>query len=621
MCGITGILGMHGQRIDAARAMKMAKSLYHRGPDAYGHWAGDSASFGFTRLSFLDLEGGNQPMFNEDNTIVSVCNGEIYNYRELRSHLQARGHIFNSNTDVEVIGHLFEEYGEEMVHHLEGQFAFAVFDTTTGEAFFARDSFGVCPFYYTEVEGELLFASEVKALLVDDRVDRSVDMTALDQVLTFPGLLSPRSMVAGVHSLPAGHSMWLRNGKLHVEQYWDMEFPERGEHDLSDIEEATDLLQAALEEAVEMRLHADVPIGFYLSGGLDSSIVAMMIKRLGGSERHSFSIGFDDPDYDESVYQQELAKSLHCQVHRKTVRTEDVDELLRRAVLHSECPLKESYNTASLALSGLAKANGVPGVLSGEGADELFAGYVGHRFDKMRAERSGGVIDDGAEEASARLRMWGDESVFYERKYAEHSGMRRSMYSPAMAAGFEEFDCTTSAIVDPTKLAGRHYMDQRSYLDFHLRLTDHLVSDHGDRMVMANSVEGRYPFLQRSVAEIATRLDPELRLNGFTEKFVVRKVAERIGVPASVLNREKFHFVAPSSASLLQSGSELVEHLLAPSTIRHQGFFDPTRVQQLADRYRTDGFRLNLPYEEDLLMPVLTLGCLVEELDLATCGR
>jgi asparagine synthase (glutamine-hydrolysing) len=287
-------------------------------------------------------------------------------------------------------------------------------------------------------------------------------------------------------------------------------------------------------------------------------------------------------------------------------------------VWHSECPVKETYNTASLALSELAREEGVPVVLCGEGADELFAGYLGYRFDAFR--RAGGAARQlEPRERELRRRLWGDEEVFYEKHLAEHEGVKRALYSETLRGLYDEFDFTRSGVVDTDRLKGIHPLHQRSYLDVKLRLGDHLLGDHGDRMLLANSVEGRFPFLDVEIADVVCRMPPDHKLRDYTEKFVVKEVA-RGRVPQTVVEREKYGFNSAGSPQLLRAGVEWAEDLLSDETIRRQGYFDPAEVAELKRRYRQPGFRLNLPYEDDLLLVVLTFGIFLEVFDMPRLG-
>ena len=373
MCGIAGVVGLDGHPVGSHVLSRMTAALAHRGPDDAGTWSDGGAALGFRRLSFLDLAHGNQPLTDETGRYVMVCNGEIYNYRELREKLQSCGHSFATNTDVEVVVHLYEEHGPRLVEHLEGQFALAVLDTCTRQLLLARDPFGVCPLFYTVVDGTILFASEIKALFVDPRVPRVLDVTALDEVLTFPGVLSPRTMFRDVASVPAGHSVVVGAGPLAPAPYWDLDFPLADERDPIAEDAAVDLLEAALDDAVRRRLHADVDIGYYISGGLDSAVIAVA----GRSCRRSPVLVLyrvEDPAHDEAAFQAVSAGNLRAERRVEVVTTADIDRHLRAAVRHSECPLKESYNVASLVLSGLARSHGAIGILTGEGADERLRG-------------------------------------------------------------------------------------------------------------------------------------------------------------------------------------------------------------------------------------------------------
>jgi asparagine synthase (glutamine-hydrolysing) len=328
----------------------------------------------------------------------------------------------------------------------------------------------------------------------------------------------------------------------------------------------------------------------------------------------TFSITFGDQLINERDYQLQVATELGSEHREIELDVEGIEGRLRRMVWHSECPVKESYNTASLALSELAREQGVPVVLCGEGADELFAGYLGYRFDAFR--RMGGAAAQlEPREKELRRRLWGDENVFYEKHLSEHEGVKRALYSEALRERYDEFDFTRSGVVDTSKLKGIHPLHQRSYLDVKLRLGDHLLGDHGDRMLLANSVEGRFPFLDVEIAEIVCRMPPDLKLRDYTEKFIVKEVA-RGRVPQTIVEREKYGFNSAGSPQLLSAGVEWAEHMLSADTIRRQGYFDADEVEALKRRYRQPGFRLNLPYEDDLLLIVLTFGIFLEVFDM-----
>jgi asparagine synthase (glutamine-hydrolysing) len=615
MCGISGFIDLRGER-DADRdiLLRMSETLTHRGPDSSGYFSEDTLGLGFRRLSIIDLEGGDQPIFNEDRSLVLVCNGEIFNHLELRRRLEQQGHRFRTRSDVEVILHLYEEEGTRFLNRLNGQFSFALYDRTRRRLFLARDHCGINPLFYTVADGLFVFGSEIKAILEHPLVERGVDLTGLDQILSFPGLVSPRTMFKGVSSLKPGHMLRVEGGKYEVEEYWDLDYPREDETgDERSESYYVEGLRERFTQAVKYRLQADVPVGFYLSGGLDSSLIGTTARMLEpAAERHSFSIKFDDPEICESKYQRLMAGHLRSTHHEINFAWGEVMERLAAMIYHCECPVKETFNTCSLALSEAARRAGVKVVLAGEGADELFAGYVGYRFDGsgLRLRQRGDDLET-ALEAELRERLWGDPELFYEMDHYAWREARSGLYSDGVRDLFSEFDYANFELVNRERLSGRHFIHQRSYLDFKLRLADHLLSAHGDRMALANSVEARYPFLDINLVEFAVRIPPALKLNQLTEKYIVKKLAEGV-VPAEIVNREKFGFRAPGSPYLLRQKQDWINDLLSYERIRRQGYFNPDAVETLKRRYASPGFALNPHNEIDLLMVVLSFGLFLD---------
>ncbi|WP_255763283.1 asparagine synthase (glutamine-hydrolyzing) [Fulvivirga maritima] len=411
MCGICGFVKFDKKASyeDKMVVNKMNAKLYHRGPDAQASAIFDNVAFGFSRLSIIGLENGMQPLYNEDDTLVLICNGEIFNYIELRQQLKARGHSFKTSSDVEVILHLYEEQGMEFLNEINGQFAFALYDKRRKKLICARDQMGIAPLFYTKIENTFIFGSEIKSLLEHPLVKTEIDPVGLDQVMTFAGLISPRTMFKGINSLENGHYLEVddNGGILNIE-YWDLIYPE-GEVRMNGKPESyyVDKLEDLFEKSINLRLRADVPSGFYLSGGLDSSMIAMKVNKLiPDIEKEAFSIDFIDSQHSESIYQKLIAKESNSKLNQRTFFYEDISKRLQLSVYHSECPIKETYNTASLALSEKVRSNGIKVIQSGEGADEFFAGYVGYRFDKMR--QMGYVKNDASdEEKKLRKKLWG----------------------------------------------------------------------------------------------------------------------------------------------------------------------------------------------------------------------
>ena len=613
MCGITGYLDLNNDgRVEKRVLVDMTDSLVHRGPDACGYFAERQVGLGFRRLSIIDKQGGNQPCYSEDGSITSICNGEIFNYQELRESLVKKGHSFRTRCDVEVLPHLYEEYGDDFLQLLNGQFALAIYDRHKRRLLLARDHFGINPLYYTVTDNLFIFASEIKAMLRHPSVQAEVNLTGLDQVLSFPGMVSPQTMFKNILSLNSGHLLVVQNGNVRVHEYWDLDYPKLTElRDARPERYYVDHLRELFTRSVGYRLQADVPVGFYLSGGLDSSMIAGMIKQLSSEPRHSFSITFTEREISEDKYQRMVAEHVGSEHHDIHFGWSEIAERLRDMIYHCETPVKETYNTCSMALSAAARQSGVPVILTGEGADELFAGYVGYRFDRFGLRGSERFGLEQALEEELREKIFGDRNLFYETDQAALREIKNALYAPDVAEELESFDCLNHALVNKERLRGRHPIHQRSYLDFKLRLSDHLIADHGDRMALANSVEARYPFLDIDLIEFSREVPPELKLNQFTEKYVLRRVAEGL-VPPAVLTREKYGFHAPGSPYLLRQNLEWVNDLLSYERIKRQGFFNADTVERLKRQYLREDFQLNLPFESDLLMIVLTFGIFLD---------
>jgi len=620
MCGIAGLFNLAEERpIDQRLLEAMGERLIHRGPDDQGYYRDGRVGLSFRRLSIIDLAGGNQPLTNEDGSVIVVCNGEIYNYRELRADLEAKGHRFRTQCDVETLPHLFEEYGERFVDHLNGQFAIALYHKPERRLYLVRDQFGIAPLFYAVADGRLIFGSEIKALLACPFLPKKVDPRGLDQVLSFPGLVSPVTMFEGVRSMRPGHFVVVEPGSGEPEQreYWDLVYPLATDAlDRRDDAWYAEHLAERLLRSVSLRLRADVPVACYLSGGLDSSLIAALAGKLEpNTRRAAFSIGFAERDIDETDSQAVVARALALQRHETRFDWRDISGRLHAAIRHSECPLKESYNTCSLALSESVRAHDFKVTLTGEGSDELFAGYVGYRFDQRRAESPEDLYDpEVMMERQLRQQLWGDPDLFYEKNQFEFRETKLALYGEGLRARFNDFDSCRD-LVDKSKLQGRHRVHQRSYLDFKLRLADHLISDHGDRLAYANSIEARYPFLDVDLISFATTIPPDLKLRGLTEKYILKRAAEPY-LPADIIHREKFGFVAPGSPYLLRRGIDWVEDTLSHATVKRQGYFDPDVVERLKTVYRGDGFRLNLPFDSDLLMVALTFGMFLDAFDM-----
>jgi asparagine synthase (glutamine-hydrolysing) len=619
MCGIAGIYQFNGERPTRECLDPMMTEIVHRGPDSEGAMALGRVALGFRRLALVDLIGGDQPHFNPDRSVVSVCNGEIYNYRELARDLSARGHRFRSRSDTEVIVHLYEEYGADLAHHLDGQFAFAVYDARIQQLLLCRDQCGVIPLFHTIADGRLLFASEIKSLLRHPGVQRRVDLRGLDQLLALPGLVSPQTMFEGISSLRPGGRIVAGPSGVSEDVYWDLDYPRMTDEDSpGDFAEHAAQLRDRLARAVETRLAADVPVGFYLSGGLDSSLLGGLMTAARPSARWpSYSISFPERSYDESRHQQIVARQLETRHHEVVVNDRIVASELRTMVWHAECPVKESYNVCSYLLSRRARETGVRCVLSGEGADELFGGYPGYRFDPNMAPASSRSPLDVQLEREASERMWGLD-LRYEQDQQLAAETRRYLYSEDVAAEADSFSVTRQRLVDPDRLVDRHPMHQRSYLDFRLRLADHLLGDHGDRMSLANGVEMRFPYLAKDVIDYMVGVPASLMVHDGQEKAMLRRAAEGL-VPAEVLQRTKFGFRGQTSTDLLKN-TDWFADLVSPATTRRLGYFNPEALVTLARRQRDGTYQVHPHLDTDYLMVAATFALFVEEFGMPCLG-
>lgn len=614
MCGITGVYNLNKQAaVEETLLVSMTNELLHRGPDDLSCFINGNIGLGFRRLSIVDVLHGQQPFFNDDKSVVLICNGEIYNHLELRLELEAKGYTFKTNCDVEVIVYLYSEYGTTFLDRLNGQFAFAIYDKKKAQLFLARDHFGICPLFYTQTEGVFIFASEIKAIIKHPSVKREVDLGGLDQIFTFPGPVSPKTLFKNISSLSPGHYLIVKEGKIDDVEYWDLNYPEISDEAAKPQSYYLEKLEHHLLKSVKYRLNADVPIGFYLSGGLDSSLIGALMKAVTPEISYpSFSIGFpSDNEMNERVFQNQMVEHLKVKNTQIMFDSSEVEKKLKQAVWASESALKESYNTCSLALSEAVKKSGVKVILSGEGADEFFGGYVGYRFDKQRVAHE--AIKDMEEqlEDDYRQRLWGDSCFFYEKDYYQFSELKCSLYSKKVREKFQDFNAVEQLVFNRERISNRDVLHKRSYIDLKLRLSDHLISDHCDRVTYANSVEGRFPFLDIELVEFIKTIPPGIKLNGLTEKYILKKLAKKY-IPETIINRQKFGFIAPGSPSLMKENIGWIEELLSYERIKKQGYFDPDVVEYLKKRYKAEGFSLNLPYDSDLLIVILTFNIFLE---------
>ena len=612
MCAICGIFNINNtKRINPAIVVTMLKTIRHRGPDGGDMFVSEDAALGFNRLSFLDLEGGMQPIWNEDETIVMVCNGEIYNYSDLRGELMGKGHCFRTGTDVEVILHLYEEDGMDFLTRLNGQFAIALYDSRQKTLFLARDQFGISPLFYTMIDGRIVFASEIKALLEYPGVDRKLNLKAVDQLMNFPGIVSPVTFFEDIYSLQCGHMLQAKmDEEIKDVEYWDLIYSLEDEEDKGEacyVEKLQELLKAAIAR----RLVADVPVGFYISGGLDSSVVACYISKFMLNSYYSFSAEIGSGELDESRFQKIIKDYVHSTHYCTKVAEEEIWENLRNVIYHAETAVKESYDVAAYLLSELVGKSPAKAVLTGQGSDEFFYGYVGYLIDQFRDMQKGTMT---AKECEMNERLWGDPYFRYERNHSEIRELHLQIYSDALRGEIGKFSALDESPVNVERLKNLSSQKRRSYIDYKLRLSDHLLGEHGDRMFFSHSVEGRHPFLDTELLAFVTKIPDKYKLKGTNEKYILKKAGAGI-VPEEVLKRKKFPFQAPGMSAVGKKAG--VMEYLSADIIKKYNIFDAGYVDKMKKIYGQNDFKLMGAYEIDYLMIVMTVTMLCEQFHLS----
>jgi len=624
MCGVAGIMASGGGRPpERGELDAMIGRLQHRGPDGTGVLVDGAVGLAHARLSIIDLAGGRQPISNETRTVWVVFNGEIFNYIELRRDLKARGHQFGTNSDTEVLVHLYEEHGERFVEHLNGQFAIALWDAPRQRLVLARDRVGIRPLFYAEVAGRLVFASEVKALFALPEVPRRLDFRALAEICTYWSPLAPRTAFEGVSSLPPGHVMIVTQGNRRLLRYWDWDFPETLSDPRRDESDCAQELRALLVDATRLQLRADVPVGAYLSGGLDSSIITSIIHNFSDAPLRTFSLTFEDAEFDERAYQQELVAYLGTEHTSLQCTRADIAGAFPRTILHTETPIVRTAPAPLMLLSGHVRACGYKVVLTGEGADEVFGGYDLFKEAKIRRfwarfpgstsrprilERLYPYLKHSPAAGRAFTQAFFREGMEHrDQPYFAHiprwTTTRRigQFFSPQAREVIGAWDPYAAIMATLPADIGRWMpLCRDQYVEAHTLMTGYLLCSQGDRVAMANSVEGRFPFLDHRVIEFASRLPPQWKLHGLLEKYLLKKSMKGL-LPESVRARTKQPYRAPDSQSFFNGGKpvEYVAELLGASKIAAAGYFDAGAVGKLLEKCRAGraiGFADNMAF-------------------------
>lgn len=629
MCGLAGILDWRQPPVPAA-LQTMIDSLAHRGPDGQGIRIDGPVGLAHSRLSIIDLAGGAQPMGNEDGQIQVVFNGEIFNHEELREALLARGHRFATRADTEVIVHLYEDHGLDFVQHLNGQFAIALWDARRQRLVLARDRAGIRPLFYTQQGTRWLFASEVKALFTQPEVPRALNLRALNEVFSCWAPLGDHSVFEGIHSLPPGHLMVISEQASTSHPYWDWHFPDAATaasrhpatHEAS-AEELARELRHRMAQSVRLQLRADVPVGAYLSGGLDSSIIACLVHEQVPEQLRTFSLCFEEAEFDESAHQQTLARHFGLKHSSVVCRKADIARLFPKTIWHTESPTVRAAPAPMMMLAQHARASGYKVVLTGEGADEVFAGYDLFREARVRrfmarqpASRWRPQLIDRLYPHMARSPTTAKALArqFFAQG-AEHLGhpgfghyprwvttqRTAQLYSAATREAVGDWPAL-GALANglPEDFPRWAPLHQDQYIEAHTLMAGYLLSSQGDRMAMAASIEGRFPFLDHELIEWANTLPPRYKLMGLQEKYLLKQAFAR-DLPREILARDKQPYRAPDSASFFENGQpvDYVADLLAPDAITRAGYFEPQAIQRLLSKCqsgRAIGFGDNMAF-------------------------
>jgi len=607
MCGIVAMFSQGGvvrpESLDRA-----TRSLDHRGPDDRQHWLDPTSTVGLghTRLGIIDPAGGRQPVVNEDESIRAVVNGEIYDFARIRDDLAARGHRFRSDSDSELIVHLYEEYGTACVEHLRGEIAFVLYDANRDLLIAARDRFGIKPLVYGRHGGVLMFASEAKALFAAG-MPAVWDAESVMQATLLGGPVEDRTFFAGVDQLPAGHVLIATRHHERLVRYWDFDYPVDGSAAVRSETEDREALAEVLDEAVRLRLRADVPVACYLSGGIDSCAVLGLAARHAPRQLRAFTLAFDHADYDESTLARDMAARAGAAYTPIEVRQADIAADFEAALYFAERPLNNANSVAKFQLSRAVRDAGIKVVLTGEGSDEMFAGYPHYRRDLMLSAgtdertRGAGIAalsranavsrgmlmpdGDGLSVASVRAALGGFAPTWVEA-FATSGHKLAGLLRPELASLVVRRDplaVFVAGLETSRQLRGRHPVHQSMYLWSKSVLPNFILSVLGDRMEMAHSVEGRLPFLDHRVVELSTRLPIDRLIRGSVEKYLLRE-ATRPVVTDAVYRRHKHPFLAPpATAGDTGTLRELLHDTLRGPLLRATPFFEPSRVIALLD--------------------------------------
>jgi len=592
MCGIAGIVSFEGKPVSEQELHKMCSAIAHRGPDDEGFYFGAGVGLGMRRLSIIDLNSGRQPVSNEDGSVWVVFNGEIYNFQELRRQMEGRGHVFSTRSDTETIVHLYEEYGKQCVDHLRGMFAFALWDKRRKQLLVARDRLGIKPLYYADIGGRILFASELKSILQLPEVGRDLNWGAVSHLFSFLSTPPMEAIIDGVHKLEPGHLLTASPGRAPViEPYWELNFEPDSSRKVGYF---VDRVRELLDDSVRLHMVSDVPLGAFLSGGIDSSAIVAAAAKLTAAPLKTFSIGFSEPDYDETEHARVVAREFQTDHHELTLGPDGLEQLEDLA-WHLDEPFGDSSAIPTYMVSKLA-AKTVKVVLSGDGGDELFAGYDKYLVERRErgyarlpafARRVLGKISHTMPDGMRGKNFLSHMSLVGAERYLDACTLFRrddmkKLFHPdvfELLAPYEPWRSKAACMEsgDTNWLSALQRHDIKNYLPLD-------ILTKVDRMSMAHSIETRVPLLDHKLVEFAATIPPEMSLRDGTTKYVLKRAMRGI-LPDSIIDRPKHGFAVPLGYWFRGKLGAYVRDLLLGESASRRGFFNASYIEALVAQH------------------------------------
>ena len=610
MCGIGGFIGSH-ERDESLNILKrMMSRIRHRGPDENGAYISEEICLGSVRLSIVDIASGTMPIANDRGDLWIVFNGEVYNHPELREELTYLGYSFSTNSDTEVVLKLYEHFGPEALKKLNGQFAIAIWDSTEHQLFLARDRIGIRPLYYSKTERGLVFASEMKAFLEYPDFSFEFSEESLADFFTFWTASGSNTLFKNVYELEPGSYMIYKNHKIELNSYWDLPLVKNNEYPYSDLDDSIEAFDALFKDSIRLRLRADVPVAAYLSGGIDSAVTTSYITSEENQSIETFSISFDDVDFDESKYQKDAVEYFRTDHSRITCTSEEISNSFAESVWFCEAPLLRTAPIPMRLLSGLVRKNGIKVVITGEGSDELLGGYNIFKETKIRMFWSKDpeskfrplllkklypylphISKSGANSLKMffGLNLLDTENPFYSHLLRWNNTSKiKTYFSDKFKNQIKDYDPIEKLEQSyGAELEDCDYMSRAQFIELKLFMSRYLLSSQGDRMAMASSVEGRYPFLDHRIIEFCMNLSPDLKMKGLNEKYLLKKMSKG-KIPDTILNRSKQAYRAPIKSALLSNNIDpYLSTMLSKDKIELFGIFDSHRVETLVHRLKT----------------------------------